>query len=960
MASRARFGRLPKSAPSLTSTIVALAQEYQRVRDKNIEEAWKNGGQFEGKKVTDKMFLSYWKERKASVSTDDPMWDYYNNQIYGYEFLIEESEMGLKYERGTIKEAAMASFYKKWANKMPRQSQNWRMLMTQAAKFKSAVASRGRARSSQSRTDNYVNAQNRTMRTEIQPRLMLMQAVMQQAMWAEIIDKGDYEGSMDGGWSKIKPTHQTDFADLLDKLSSNEAWRRNTEKWIQDNSDPKFKLSPADLTNEGITNLLQDGAAGAATYARRARKNGRKTDTDTGKNLGGMFSDGAATVRIMVGDNKDDGFFVADQFQRSQMDEVLSNPESSVAEKTEAVADYRKWLTTSGVGMLDKVFTPQERDRNNPATFNAAAAGVYARLQSTVDALDGKDTGLTFRDDPLSLSTGNTGSDSQLLTKTAKELKAANDLLKTGKGITVRVDDNGNVVSEGGYISVIPRNEVDMSEMVPYTSKDGTTMYAKSVPVRVKGYELQDPTSGVLTKPLKPFDDRSDEVGRMAWITGPDGSPMQVWGVQHQRSDGTFGMGWMTDNPFKTDNFAGMTVDSKGATLNFMFGSDPQWYDPDPEKRTKPGYDPRAVMGPVLPKGNKGVRDGDENIYDTPAQAVLNSDPVTGRQYDAMGRAAIEAEREYWSDPNKWTPAMQRELAAGYRPENIIARKVADFEAQMYKNRTQGYGPDERKKYREQQDRIAGMQRAADRQKAERDAAALASEAKRNSLIRDASDYLDNPPPIPGMAGPIAQKPEKLKNGWDVKSLLTQPGMSDAQAADLAYQITKGRVGKRLPTEKEMARGETFVSPLADPYTRAKDWIGDMFAGIGAPAANPYADKYKNTTGPNFIGPPTPVKAAPPKVEPKKPEPKKPEPTAGPRPTPKPPVTKPAVAPKPPPTPNRVPGAPGSPVYGPPAPVKPQYGPPAPNRVPGAPGSPVYGPPAPTKPPSKPLYGPWF
>ena len=162
MATRARFGRLPRSAPSLTSTIVSLAQQYQGQRDRNIEDAWKNGGLFEGKKVTDDTFLKHWKTRMAGVSTDDPMWDYYNNMIHTYDFEIEESKMGQKYAEEKVSEGQMASFYRSWAAKLPHDSEAYRQLMTQAAKFKAAATARGYSRSSGASNDAYNARQQRT------------------------------------------------------------------------------------------------------------------------------------------------------------------------------------------------------------------------------------------------------------------------------------------------------------------------------------------------------------------------------------------------------------------------------------------------------------------------------------------------------------------------------------------------------------------------------------------------------------------------------------------------------------------------------------------------------------------------------------------------------------------------------------------------------------------------------
>src|SRR5215471_7561709 len=119
-----------------------MAQQYQNQRDQNIETAWKNGGLFEGKKVTDEMYLAHWKQRMADVSPEDPMYDYYRDKIYGIEFNIAESKMSLKYARKDVTDQQMAQFYMSWAKKMPQNSANWRDLMTQAAKFKAAAAAR--------------------------------------------------------------------------------------------------------------------------------------------------------------------------------------------------------------------------------------------------------------------------------------------------------------------------------------------------------------------------------------------------------------------------------------------------------------------------------------------------------------------------------------------------------------------------------------------------------------------------------------------------------------------------------------------------------------------------------------------------------------------------------------------------------------------------------------------------
>jgi hypothetical protein len=145
MPTKARFGRIARSAPSLTATIVALAQEYQRIRESNIVDAWKNGGEFEGKPVHDKDILKWMKDRRDELTPGDPKWDYYNNQVLEYTFAIENSKAELDYKRGDKSDSQMAAFYHTWANKLPRDSEAYREREKLAAGYQDRANSSGRA-----------------------------------------------------------------------------------------------------------------------------------------------------------------------------------------------------------------------------------------------------------------------------------------------------------------------------------------------------------------------------------------------------------------------------------------------------------------------------------------------------------------------------------------------------------------------------------------------------------------------------------------------------------------------------------------------------------------------------------------------------------------------------------------------------------------------------------------------
>jgi hypothetical protein len=862
--------------------------------------------------------------------------------------------MGLKYERGTVGEAAMSAFYKKWANKMPRQSQNWRMLMTQAAKFKAAVSARARGSGARARDTSYADAQNRTYDKSIAPSQILMQAIAGRALLEGIIDRNDYDDA-DSGWSKLTgDTDPAKFTALLNSLEKDAAFKDGVEKTIQKYHDPKFKLG--DLSNEGITRLLRDGFNGTEEYRRRAAKNGKKGDADAAEKIGDTMSNSSATVRLLVGLNGEQGFYEAELDRRNRLDSVLNDPNASPQQKEEAIGKYTKWAKTDGKSLLDKVFTPEELDATNPRTFNPAAASAYNRLGATVSALEGKATGMTFRDDPLGLSSADSGSDAEALALIGGGVKAAMDAVRSGKGIIVRTDDKGNPVASGGMLNVVDRDSVDMDTLVPYRSTDGTTHWAVSTPVKVGGYADQDPFTGALSNPIKPYENVDDVVGRMVTVLGPDGMPVTLYGVKRPDADGIYQTLWSAVNPFAGEGsgLAGTKKNSDGSvTLEYLFPQPADTVTPDPKTGVKRpvGFNPheKVQTGGIVGPDDTGAGDSPTAFY-SPMRALINSDPVTAKKIADLGDDAIaQAERDWYSNKKNWTAKMLKDSSAGVPDANIIESGVRDTLKDVQYKRNYGYTPEEQKKNHARIDEYNRQTQAAIKGVSLEQ---MDTQDRRKSLIDGLDNWLKQPAGY-GIFGPMPAN--TLKKGWTSGDLLLQPGMSDAQASDLVFQITGGKQGKRLEPEKK-----TEMRDVPPPVVRHPGGLGGglPFYNPNAPTqvpvevkgptpTNPFADKYKAGVGPQY-GPPAPKPKAPMQGPPTPPVGTPGSKFQGP-PTPKP------IAPKPAPAP-----APAKPQqYGPPAPkpITPQqYGPPAPSRAPGAPGSPVYGPPTPSY--LKPQYGP--
>lgn len=135
MARRAKFGRIPRVQQNLSSTLVAIAHEMVARQDANIMDAWKNGGEFEGKKVTDEVVLAYWQKRSKNLDKADPLYDTYQNQIEQLHYGIEQSKMDLAHLQGKISDSQYADFFLKWAKRAPKNSEWWRSLQKDAAQL---------------------------------------------------------------------------------------------------------------------------------------------------------------------------------------------------------------------------------------------------------------------------------------------------------------------------------------------------------------------------------------------------------------------------------------------------------------------------------------------------------------------------------------------------------------------------------------------------------------------------------------------------------------------------------------------------------------------------------------------------------------------------------------------------------------------------------------------------------
>lgn len=87
----------------MSQLVAALIREYRQARDKAIFDAYQNGGEFEGKPVTDQALLDYIQQRRDMFTKDDPLWDQWNNTLIQQKFTIGESKSSLAYQEAVAK-----------------------------------------------------------------------------------------------------------------------------------------------------------------------------------------------------------------------------------------------------------------------------------------------------------------------------------------------------------------------------------------------------------------------------------------------------------------------------------------------------------------------------------------------------------------------------------------------------------------------------------------------------------------------------------------------------------------------------------------------------------------------------------------------------------------------------------------------------------------------------------------
>jgi len=445
MARRGRFGRLPRSAPDLSSTLVAILREYQAQRDRNIQEAWEKGGDFEGHKVTDDMILAHWKDRRDTVSKDDPLYDTYQQSVQNMEFGIDNSKQELRYAQGKVNDGAMAAYYRGWATKYPVDSEAYRRMMMLAAQYterSKAMRSAGRRGASHAVYGGNVEAaQKKTVAyktiRDVLTTMALNRGILNTSE-EDLLDMRAYEGEM--GDSR-------EFMGLINELATSQApemvsAREQLTAYIRQYGNPNFN---GDFSYESWMAMRPDAKAGLSSVLRLAQQSGLKGDTTKAlKELTEFSTEGLRFGLI-------DEVAAYEEYRRG-WDTIMADPATSVIEKWEATNQYRNQLNA----LMGRVTA----ERGGDITLGSTVEG---HLYSELQALNGERVNKpTLWDDSrgavAAAKSDPTKSDAYTTADSIERMYGDLQKLMTGEYVSVMVDGNNSpTIAGGGSMGVVPR-----------------------------------------------------------------------------------------------------------------------------------------------------------------------------------------------------------------------------------------------------------------------------------------------------------------------------------------------------------------------------------------------------------------------------------------------------------------------------------------------------------------------
>ena len=223
----------------LTASIVALYERYESQREEVIFDAWANGGEFEGRPVTDQRLLNFIKDRRDSLDKSDPLWAEWDNRLGQYQFNIDDQQNAIAHAKAIAAASAIrnpraraaamnaanagrAAFFRQQARLHPRNSAAYRDLMLKSAQFSRVQQVARSSADKLSEQDKFKNQYYGIYEEKIKPAETIIDAVEMFAVKNGFLTAN--EAQQRGGLWMLNTSEFGNLHDLLSGLQESEAW----------------------------------------------------------------------------------------------------------------------------------------------------------------------------------------------------------------------------------------------------------------------------------------------------------------------------------------------------------------------------------------------------------------------------------------------------------------------------------------------------------------------------------------------------------------------------------------------------------------------------------------------------------------------------------------------------------------------------------------------------------------
>lgn len=517
MARSGRFGHLPRTAPNLGSVMISLAREMAAQRDRNIVDAWQNGGEVDGKKVTDEDLLAHFTDRRDHVSKDDPLWVYYDNLLKTYTFRIEDSKMTVRYAQGSVSDMEMAAWYESQAALQPADSEIARDLLRTAAQYRDRARQVSEAGAARAKAQRYQDSFDQIDAQYHRPYATAEMVVTEVARQLGILQGSE---TLDDLRSSGPGLREEDFGRLETMFS--DMWT-STDPQIIQMREYLTANGMGGLTYDQFSAMSQNTVTGWHQKADLARANGD--------------FDNAAKFDQKAFDAQDVAWFIADADEWTKYDDLRTAWESKIADPTLAPWEIER-------------INAQYADALHQLGGETASGQLGGAINNEILALNGEASGGS----PVEGGTGAMSDNSETATNVARN-RAEMAGVADGSMVWTQVTDaNGNrvwtVVANG------PRDPKTGITVMARVAGQTVPVWIPFTTVYSDGWSQPDPRTGSATGTLDQKPGQDPGIGKT--YTSPSGQ--QMWGIFDDNGQ----LQWFDHPPFSVATGYSWATDDKG------------------------------------------------------------------------------------------------------------------------------------------------------------------------------------------------------------------------------------------------------------------------------------------------------------------------------------------------------------------------------------------------------------